>query len=466
MSNDEISAMKPFFSPQSVVLIGATKKFRFGLGQTMTLLSQGFGDRLFFVNPSEEEIFGKKVHKEMREIPDGVDLAILVIPARFCPGALAECAGKGVKAAIVLAAGFSETGPEGRRLEEEMGRIARESRMRVIGPNCMGVVNTENGFAVSELLEDASRPGHIGVVAQSGVFGNILLDWAPEQGVRFSKVITIGNRCDVDEAAVVRYLAMDEQTRVIAVYLEGFKDANRAMEAFREASLRKPVLVLKSGRTEPGKSATLSHTGSISGEDHIYQGAFRQCGIVRAADVYELFDMARAFATQPLPAGKRIAVVTTSGSLGAMTADACSDLGLEMATLSRETLERISTLAPPWMNVGNPLDLGPSGLLFDALEVVARDSGVDGIIAISVIPFQVVHEITKKGTEPELFFHPYRKISGYAGQKPILFSTMGNRAYRDWLREALGDPLPLLSRPENAAKAMWALYRYASRRSS
>jgi acetyltransferase len=465
--NSDLNVLRPFFDPESVALIGATRKLGFGYGQTRALLSQGFGERLYYVNPSETELYGRPVYPNIGAIPSPVELAILMVPARLCPQVMAECADKGVRNAIVLAAGFSEIGEEGARIESEMAGIARHAGLRVVGPNCIGVVNTRRGFATAEMMREAFEPGHVGVIAQSGVFGNILLDWAPEQGVRFSKVITIGNRCDVGEAELVRYLAEDEETRVIAMYLEGFQDARSSMAAFQEASRRKPILVLKSGRTPPGRAATLSHTGSLSGDDALCSGLFRQSGVLRFNDLYELFDVAKAFASQPTPSGKRVAIVTTSGSLGALTADVCWNLGLEIASLSPETVQGIKAMAPPWMNVRNPLDLGPSGLLVEAVRRVAEDPGVDGVIAIFVIPYMVIQEIRKLGLAADRYLSPIRDMGGsLRAQKPILFSTLGNAAFRAILTEALPGGIPLMSTPENAAKAFWALRTYGSWRQS
>ncbi len=455
--------LRPFFEPRSVALIGATRKLGFGFGQTRALLSQPLGERLFLVNPKEDELYGRRVYKRIEEIPYPAELAILMIPAPACPQALAECAKKGTKAAIVLAAGFAETGQYGRTLQEEMARVAKAAGIRVIGPNCIGVVNTENGFATSELLDESLRPGHIGVVAQSGVFGNILLDWAPEQGVRFSKVVTIGNRCDVDEADVVFYLAGDAQTKVIALYLEGFKDPGRTLSALREVSRVKPILALNSGRTPAGSSATLSHTGSLSGDDALYDAAFRQTGVLRFEDLQGLFDTASALATQPLPLGRRIAIITTSGSLGAMTADKCWDLGLEMASFSEETIRGISSIAPAWMNVRNPLDLGPSGLLAEVVSRLMEDPGVDGLIVIFVVPQMVIEEIKRTRVQGDRYLGRIRGLSSLSLRKPLLFSTLGSSALRKDLLGALDSRIPLVSSPENAAKAMAALSLLANR---
>jgi acetyltransferase len=456
----DIDSLKPFFQPERVALLGATQKFGFGYGQTKTLINQGLGDRLFLVNPSQQAVFGTKCYPSVRELPVEVDLAVLIVPAKVIPSALKDCAGRGVKAAIVQSAGFAETGPEGKKLQDEMVAVAKEHGIRIIGPNCMGVVNTANGFTTTETVEEALRPGSIGTIAQSGVFASILMDVAPERGVRFSKVITMGNRSDVDETDLITYLLNDEQTKVIALYLEGVRDGERFLRTVRSATRRKPVVVLKGGRTPAGRAATLSHTGSLSGEDEIYSGAFAQSGIMRVRELEELLDLSKALAVQPVPRGRRVAIVTTSGSVGAMTVDMCTDLGLIPAELSSDTVRSVRSTAPAWMNVRNPLDVGPSPLFFKGVEAVMRDPNVDGVIAVLLIPWMVVEAIRALGIE---IGHSLADLSGIRGllkQKPLLFSMIGTRELKELVQDVLGEDIPILSSPENAARVFSHMARY------
>ncbi len=455
-----IDSLKPFFEPERVALLGATEKFGFGYGQTRTLINQNLGDRLFLVNPSHATVFGRKCYPSTRDLPVDVDLAVLIVPAKAVPSALRECAGKGVKAAIVQSAGFAEIGPEGKKLQAELTAAARETGIRIIGPNCMGVVNTANGFATTEAVEAALRPGPIGTIAQSGVFASILMDVAPDEEVRFSKVITMGNRCDVDEGDLIPYLLHDEQTKVMALYLEGVRDGKRFLSVVRTATRTKPVVVLKGGRTPAGRAATLSHTGSMSGEDEIYSGAFAQSGILRVRDLKELLDLSKALALQPLPRGRRVAIVTTSGSVGAMTIDMCTDLGMIPAEPSPETVRTIKAAAPDWMNVRNPLDIGPSPLFFQGVEALMQDPNVDGIIAVLLIPWMVVKTIQALGTK---LGHSLADLSGIRrlmGQKTVLFSMVGTRELKGVFQDIVGEDIPILSSPENAARVFAHMARY------
>ena len=247
-------------------------------------------------------------------------------------------------------------------------------------------MNVPGRFSTCEVDLDAIRPGGISVVAQSGVFGNVLMDWAPSQDIALGKLATIGNRADIDETDMLEYLSEDPATRVIVMYLESVKDGRRFVEAARKASLEKPVLVYKSGETEAGKKATMSHTGSLSGADAIFDGACRQAGVIRGRDLLELFDMARAFEACPLPRGRRVLVVTGSGSQGAMAADRLVQCGMELPEMTAESVAEIRKQAPDWMNVGNPLDIGPSGLFALGMKLAMTDSNIDAVIAVPIAP--------------------------------------------------------------------------------
>lgn len=459
-----MESLRHFFEPDRVALIGATEKFGFGYGHTKTLVDQGLGDRLFLINPSQPMILGKKTYPRISEVPSDVDLAVLLVPSAVVPSVLRECAAKGVKAAIIESAGFAEIGPEGEKIQEELRVIAQKTGLRIMGPNCVGLANTSNGFLTTATTKEAMKPGPIGIIAQSGVFGNIMMDCGPEQGVYFSKVVTLGNRCDVGESEIIRYLGHDEQTRVIALYLEGVQDGGRFQSAVGEVAPHKPIVVLKSGRSPAGKAATASHTGTLSGEEDIYSGAFLQSGVLRVENIQELFDLSKSLALQPIPRGSRVAILTTSGSLGAMTADMCTDLGLPLAQISNETIRAVSDGAPPWMNVKNPLDVGPSGLLVKALRALMRDPNVDSVIGIFLIPWTAVQAFENRGVEVDHLFHELSEFQqeGF-DQKPFLFSVVGKRELRAAALRVLGGRIPIISSPENAARALASMVRYQQR---
>ena len=452
--------LKPLFAPETVALIGATEKMGFGYGQTRIMLESRSKAEVFPVSLSQKTVFGHKAYPSISDIPGQVELAVVIVPARAVLPVLKDCAAKGVKAAVVQSAGFAEIGPEGAALQEELTAFARQTGVRLLGPNCVGLVNTESGFSTSETISEALIPGPIGVIAQSGVFGNILMDRGPEEGVSFSKVITLGNRADLGEAEMIRYLGNDNQTRVIALYLESVKDGPGFMSAVREASLKKPVVIIKSGRTSAGKKATVSHTGSLSGDDEIYSAVFTQCGALRVGGVDELFDLSKALAFQPLPRGDRVAVLTTSGSLGAMTADDLSDLGLTMSELSPATVEAVREGAPPWMNVKNPLDLGPSGLYAQGVKALLIDPEVDAILAIFILPWVVMQELMSLGAGANEFFPDPAAYNLAASSKTFLLASPGKGEMREVLKAAFGKSIPIFRSPEGAARALAGMVKY------
>ncbi|MBN1614489.1 MAG: CoA-binding protein [Deltaproteobacteria bacterium] len=449
-----------FFKPRHVAVVGASKKRGFGSGISTMLAGIGYREHLYLVNPREKEIDGLTVYRQLSDIPEDIDLAILIMPASQAPDVVGECVAKRIPAVILESAGFSETGHEGALLEEEVRKRLRGSETRVIGPNCIGIVNPHDRFITSQIDLDSLRPGNIGVIAQSGAFGNILSDWAPVQNLGFSKLVTIGNRLDVDESDLLRYFAHDEKTDVIVLYLEGVKDGRRFFEAARYANARKPILVFKGGSSSVGKSAAASHTGSLAGEDGLYEGIFRQAGVIRAASFQELFDMARVFSREPLMRGPEACIVTCSGSLGVMAADAGSALGLQFPELGPETVDKVRKLAPAWMNVRNPLDVGPSGLFIQATKAVLRDDRIHGLIALPVIPNAVVQEIVESGVDPTTLYGDPEEYRRLAPGKPFVMHTVGGAFWLDMVQKIYGDTLTIVSSAEIAAKSLWSLYRY------
>ena len=451
------------YQPKSIAIIGAKKRaFGFGASLPRFLLDIGVApERLHLVNPKEKEIEGLPVYPTVKDVPVDVDLAIVIVPAPAVPRVLGNCVEKGVKVINVQSAGFAEVGAEGAKVQEEMGRLARKAGIRIIGPNCVGVVNVPGRFSTCEVDLDAIRPGGISVVAQSGVFGNVLMDWAPSQDIALSKLATIGNRADIDESDMLEYLGKDPATRVIVMYLEGVKDGRRFVEAARRASLAKPVLVYKSGETEAGKKATMSHTGSLSGPDAIFDGVCRQAGIIRARDLVELFDMARAFEACPLPKGRRVLVVTGSGSQGAMAADRLVQRGMELPEMTAESVGELRSHAPDWMNVGNPLDIGPSGLFALGMKLAMTDSNIDAVIAVPIAPWKVIKPVLEMDSEAvsrQRFIDP--ALVDTELQRTLLISPMGHPDWVKTVKRFFGPRAPAMATPQNAARALAAMCEY------
>jgi len=456
--------LRSFFEPEGVVLVGARRSFGFGYGIPMFLQKQGWGNRLFLVNSAGGELHGQKIYKRVQDVPSPVDLAIVIVPAEAVPGVMEEIGERGIKSVIIESAGFAEIGKRGMVLQGRVKAISVQYRMRVIGPNCVGVVNTQNKFCSVELIEESLTPGSLSIIAQSGVFGNILLDHLPQYGLSISKAVTLGNRMDVDEADVLNYLDRDPTTRVIMVYIEGAAKGRRLMKSLARVTQSKPILILKSGRTEAGKRATASHTGSLSGEDHIYRAAFAQARAIRAESLSQLIDLARVFTTQPLPRGNHLGIITTSGSLGALATDVAVSGGLVVPPLSAPMMKKVQEMSPSWMNVKNPLDIGPSGIFSKVLPMLLADPGIDMALVIMVIPYVAVRHFRTAGITAGDWFGNIALIREQYPDKPLLGVVVGHPEFVNDIHLLCGPSIPVFTSPEPAAQAMVTLWNYSKGR--
>jgi len=459
-----IGSLQSFFEPKGIVLVGARRSFGFGYGIPLFLQKQGWGNRLFLVNSAGGELHGQKIYRRVQDVPSPVDLAIVIVPSESVPGVMEEIGERGIRSVIIESAGFAEIGKSGMALQERVKAIGMQYRMRVIGPNCVGVVNTENKFCSVELMEESLIPGPLSIIAQSGVFGNILLDHLLHRGLLISKAVTLGNRVDVDESDVLDYLDRDPTTRVIMVYLEGASKGRRMMESLARVTQKKPVLILKSGRTEAGKRAIASHTGSLSGEDHIYRAAFAQAGAVRAESLPQLIDLARVFTTQPSSKGNRLGIITTSGSLGALATDVAVSGGLVVPPLSPSMVKKVQAISPGWMNVKNPLDIGPSGIFGMLLPMLLADPGIDMVLGIMVIPYVAIRHFKTAGITAGNWFGDVASIREQYSDKPLLGVVVGHPEFVNDIDSLCGPSIPVFTSPEAAAQAMVALWNYSKAR--
>jgi acyl-CoA synthetase (NDP forming) len=453
------SILDSFFAPRAVALIGATNNPGFGHGIPLFWKKNGWLDRAFLVNPRGGEMHGKRVFPSISDLPGGIDLAVVIVPSPKVREVLIELGKKGVRAVIIESAGFAETGPEGKERQEEIAALAKDLGIRLVGPNCVGVVNTENRFATIEIMDSSMEPGPVAIMAQSGVFGNILLDHLPAAGLKISKVVTLGNKIDLNESDFLEYFSADPHTRVILVYMEGTPDGPGFREALRRASRKKPVVILKSGRTPYGREATLSHTASLSGEDRVFDAAFRQAGAIRADNLQEMIEIARVFTTQPPMKGKQVGVLTTSGSMGAMVADAAFMEGMRLPSWELNTAERIKPKAPAWMNIKNPLDIGPSGIFRPACRAIFSDPNPDGFILIPVIPYAAIEIWVRMGVKPREMFGDWPVYRQTIPEKPVIAVLLGYKDYVDQIRELCGTGVAAVSSPEAAVRALSALHR-------
>ncbi len=461
MDEEKRQLIDLFYQPRTVALIGVSRSAGFGHGLPRFLIDQGWGDRIYPVNPKVEEIEGIRAYPSVRDVPVDIDLACIMVPARSVEEVLQECIAKGVKAVIVMSAGFAETGPEGKRRQDSLTRIAREAGIRMIGPNCIGVVDVPNGFGTTEILLKDIEPGNISMVAQSGVFGNILLDGAPAQGVRIAKVATIGNRADLDETDFLAYYGDDPDTGVIILYMESIQRGREFLETAREVSRKKPVLAYLGGQTEAGRRATSSHTGSMAGFRRLDKAILRQAGVWIAEDPAELLETAKVFSLCPLPKGKKVLTVTASGSLGVMAADRIVEEGLAFAELSPSSLSSLRAKAPAWMNLGNPLDVGPSGLCREAMNVALEAPEVDAVIAFPVIPWTVVASLLRDNPSAvESMFVDRAVLEKAMAEKPVIVSVPGHPEWREVCGRSLFQGVPIVPTPQAAASTLGTLYRY------
>lgn len=456
-SND---VFRPFMEPNGVAIVGARRSPGFGYSIPVSLIRQGWKDHIYLVNPVGGELHGLPVHKTLTEVPDYVDLAVVIVPAPAVPGVMEEIGMRGIKNVILETAGFSETGEKGRELQDSVRDIALKYRIRIIGPNCVGVINTENKFSTVEVLEKALTKGPLSIVAQSGMFGAGIMDYIYQRNLFVSKAVTLGNRLDINECDTLEYLHKDEATRVILMYLEGASNGRRLLNILDRVTRDKPVLILKSGKTDVGRKATASHTGSLSGEDNLYDASFKQFGVVRAETVEELITMSLVFSSQPEPEGGRIGIITSSGSMGVMAADTAVTAGLEMPMPSESTVKRIREKAPGWMNVKNPLDVGPSNLFGEAIEAMLEDPAIDMVLPILIIPITVLEMFRKQGITIEKWFGDIKAIRARAPRKPLVICAMGNSQFVSEMRSFLGTDVPVITSPEPAAKALGAYWEY------
>lgn len=347
-----------FFNPSSIAVIGASDIIGSVGYEIMKNLFEDFPGELYPVNIKQRPIFGKSSYKSILDVPDKIDMAVIAIAAPFVGNVLEECGKKGVKGVIIVSGGFSEIGEKER--EAKLLEISNKYGIRIIGPNCIGVYDNFSGVNTIFLSKDKicyPKKGNISLLSQSGAFAGLILDWTSKERIGISKVVSYGNKIDVNEADLIDYLGSDENSKVICLYIEGIRHGQRFMESAKRASTKTPILALKSGKTKSGAKAASSHTGSLAGEDIIYDAAFKQSHIIRANNFEELFDMAKALEKQIFPKSDGIAILTNAGGLGVMTADALEMNGLRLANLSDDTINKLREQFPERVVVSNPMDL-------------------------------------------------------------------------------------------------------------
>ncbi|MFL7790821.1 MAG: acetate--CoA ligase alpha subunit [Anaerolineae bacterium] len=446
---EDVDVLDAFFKPESVAVVGASRDpEKLGYAVLNNLLESGFPGSIYPINPKADEILGLTAYASVLDVPGPVDLAVLVIPSRFVLPVIEQCGEKKVPAVIVITAGFREAGREGAEREQQLIEISKRYGVRIIGPNCLGVIDAHTPVDAS-FAPDMPPQGAIAFSSQSGALGTAVLDMAIAEHIGFSKFISLGNKADVDEVALLQMLVDDPDTNVILLYIEGLRDGQEFINVARQVTREKPVLVLKSGVTASGTRAVSSHTGSLAGSEAAYKAAFHQAGVLRATSLEELFDYALAFAYQPPLPGDRICIVTNAGGAGILATDALEQAGLKIARLSDETVDALLSELPSEASVANPVDVlgdAPASRYELALQHVLPDPNVDGVLVI--LTPQAVTEIEETA-----------RVVGRVAQKadkPILACFMGGARIKVGVEALHEYDVPNYPFPERAAASFKA----------
>ncbi|WP_374689641.1 GNAT family N-acetyltransferase, partial [Promineifilum sp.] len=457
----EQNPLEVMFKPRSVAVVGATDRAG-SVARTIlwNLISTSFGGVIFPVNPKYTSILGIKAYPSIAAIPDPVDLAIIVTPAKTVPGIIEECVAAGARAAIIISAGFKETGPEGAALEQQILKIARTGDMRIVGPNCLGVMNPITGLNAT-FASTMARPGSVGFISQSGALLTAILDWSFRENVGFSAFVSVGSMLDVGWGDLIYYLGDDPNTKSIVLYMESIGDARFFLSAAREVALTKPIIVIKPGRTEQAARAAASHTGSLTGGDEVLAAAFRRSGVLRVDSIADLFSMAEVLSKQPRPRGPRLTIVTNAGGPGVLATDALITDGGELAPISDEAMAAYNALLPAAWSHNNPVDIlgdADATRYAEALKIAANDADSDGTLVI-LTPQAMTNPTETARVLADQFARP----AGYTYGKPILASWMGGSDISSGESMLNKANIPTFPYPDTAARIFNYMWRYQRR---
>jgi acetyltransferase len=450
----EPRALDAIFKPRNVAVIGATETAG-SVGRTVlwNLISNPFGGTVFPVNPKRSGVLGIKAYPTIKDVPEKIDLAVVVTPPLTVPGIIKDCVEIGVPGAIIITAGFKEIGPEGAALENQILEIARGGNLRIIGPNCLGVMSTVSGLNAT-FAAGMARAGQVGFISQSGALCTAILDWSFEENVGFSHFISIGSMLDVDWGDLIYYLGDDPHTQSIVMYMETIGNARSFLSAAREVAQVKPIIIIKPGRTEAAAKAAASHTGSLTGSDEVLDVAFKRSGVLRVNSIGDLFAMAEVLAKQPRPKGPRLTIITNAGGPGVLAADALLTSGGELTPLSEETLQAFNAFLPPVWSHNNPVDIigdATPERYARALETAAQDPNSDGILVI--LTPQAMTDPTATA----------EKLKPYATRtdKPILASWMGGKEVAAGISILNHASIPSFEYPDDAVRMFSYMWQYS-----
>jgi acetyltransferase len=450
------------FEPKTIAVIGASRDINsVGHGILKNLVKgcvfesefcRPFKGNIYPVNPNADEILGVKSYPSIKDIDDDIDLAIIAVPSKIIPGIVDECIAKKVKGIIIISAGFAETGPKGKELQDKIAATLKKAEIPLIGPNCLGIIRPPINLNAS-FAPTMPPDGNVAFISQSGAIADSIIDWAITERYGFSVLISYGNKADLDVHGFIDWLEKDEATKAITLYIEGLDDGRKFMEIAKKVSKKKPIIVLKAGRTEKGMHAIASHTGSLAGEYHIYETAFKQSGVLIADTIEELFDTAKALALQPVCKKNSVAIITNGGGCGVLCADYCSDLGINVVELKKSTLKKLEKTGKmhPAYSRANPLDL-----VGDALPE-RYEAAINTLLAEDYIGGVIIIQTLQTMTNPEEDARVIIEAKNKYPDKPIICVYMGGKYSARGARLLEANSIPDYNDLKKAALAMRAL---------
>lgn len=448
-------SLTPFFNPKGIAVIGVSSNpLKLGYGLARNLVGSNYQGVVHFVNPRGGTLMGRPIYRNIAEVPDPVDLAIILIPAPAIPKTLEECGGRAIRAVIISSGGFREVGPSGADLEDQCIRIAEAYTMRLLGPNCIGILDTHLPLDATFLPPPGPLPGEVAFISHSGAICAAVIDWARGQGFGLSRLVSLGNQADVNETDILSPVAADPYTKVLTLYLEGVSDGRRFVTEAGVLTRQKPIIALKVGRYASGQRAVASHTGALAGEESTFNAAFRRTGVIRADTNEEMFDWARALAWCPMPQGRSMAVLTNAGGPGVTATDALESSGMDIAELEEHTRGSLSEILPDVASLDNPVDMLASATpeqYASCLEVLLGDAGVDGVLVVLPPPPMHTTGAVARALIPVI----------HSADKPVVIALMGERLIQEAVEHFRAAHIPEYRFPERAASALAILVQRA-----
>jgi acetyltransferase len=451
---EENLVLNPLFKPSSIAVIGASRTpGKVGHEVLRNIVNSGFKGRIYPINPNTSEIFGLKCYPNILDVDGNIDLCVVAVPAEIVPRIIEGIGEKKVKILIILSSGFKESGIEGAKREDAVMNVCKKHKIRVLGPNCLGIIDTNTPLNAS-FAPTLPRKGNIAFISQSGALGTALLDWAIEEGIGFNKIVSLGNKADINETELIQELMDDDSTKVIILYLEGVENGRQFVRVAREVTQKKPLIILKSGITSAGARAVSSHTGTLAGSDLAYTVAFEYAGVIRVTTTEELFNLAEAFSTQPIPQGPNVAIITNAGGPGILATDACEKFGLKIAPIMSSIVEKLRQKLPSAASFFNPIDLlgdaTPERYKF-AIDTVLQSEEVHN--ALIILTSQAM---TNSRETAEIIIELKKKFP----EKPVVTSFLGGKRVKVAIEILEGGKIPNYAFPEKAIQALSSLYRY------